>query len=501
MSSKAKILVKGSLLRVTEFFSSAIIGLVMMPFVIHSLGDNMYGLWIFVGSFLGYYGLLDLGLGSAVQRYVSRAVGLKDYKEINKVLNTALFLFGALGVIAFFVSVGVAVFLPLIIKNITEVALFRKLILILGLNFAVAFPMRVFFGILTANLRYDVGAVIEISKLILRTALIIVFFKLGFGIMALALITVFMDVLSNLTKYIVVRRKYKYIEVSFKFIDKTKIRTLFDYSKYTFIAQISKQIRFNIDNLVITVFLGLNYVTVYSIASRLIKYFIGFITSSVGFMTPVFSQYEGKGDYESIREKFIFMTKISGYLSFLIGGTLIIFGDAFIRRWVGNEYSVAYPLLIILVVPIIFALMQGPSWQVMYGISKHKIFAILDSVEAVANLILSLILVRKFGIMGVALGTAIPMIIIKLFVQPLFVCRAMKLNVFKYYFSVLFPVGLRSTIFLGIFWFLIREFISPNYLRILFLILAEFALFVPVMFILGFKKDEQKTFMRILKKD
>ena len=200
MSSKAKRLAKGSILRVSEFFLSAIIGLVMMPFVIHSLGDKTYGLWIFVGSFLGYYGLLDLGLSSAVQRYVSRAVGLKDYEEINKVLNTSLVIFSILGIMSFLFSTIIAIFLPFLINNITEPILFRKIILILGMNFAIALPMRVFFGVIYANLRYDISAVIEILKLVLRTVLVILFFKLGFGIMALALITVFMDLLSNTAK-------------------------------------------------------------------------------------------------------------------------------------------------------------------------------------------------------------------------------------------------------------------------------------------------------------
>ncbi len=494
MSDTGKKLLKGSGLRVLEFFASAIVGLVMMPFIIRSLGDRIYGLWIFVGSFLGYYGLLDLGLGSAVQRYVSRAVGLKDYEEINKVLNTALVIFSVLGLIAFFVSIIFSIFLPLLIKNITEVALFRKIILILGLNFAVAFPLRVFFGILSANLRYDISAVIEISKLVLRTVLIIVFFKLGFGIMALALITIFTDLLSHTTKYFVVRGLYQYIRISLKFVDISKVRLLFNYSKYAFIAQIANQLRFNIDNLVITIFLGLNFVTPYSIAARLIKYFGELIRSVVGMLVPVFSQYEAKGDYDGIREKFIFTTKISGYLSTLIGGTLIIFGQAFIRKWVGQEYLGSYVILLVLIVPTIFSLMQTPSWQLAYGISKHKFFAILNTVEGLVNLMLSIILVKKFGLVGVALGTAIPMIFSKLLVQPIYICRMIDLDVVKYYLKVLFPVLLKSTVFFIAFWLVFKQFIVPNYLNLLILIFCEFVLFVGAVFFVGFNDVERDHF-------
>ena len=108
MNSKAKVLVRGSILRTIEFFVTAVIGLILMPFIIHSLGDKMYGLWIFVGSFLGYYGLLDLGLDSAIQRYVSRSIGIKDYKEVNRIINTSLLIFTILGCIALTISFIIA---------------------------------------------------------------------------------------------------------------------------------------------------------------------------------------------------------------------------------------------------------------------------------------------------------------------------------------------------------------------------------------------------------
>ena len=75
-----------------------------MPFVINSLGDRMYGFWTLIGTFLGYYGLIDFGLSSAVNRYISEAVGAQDSKKCNNIFNTALVLFSILGVIALALS-------------------------------------------------------------------------------------------------------------------------------------------------------------------------------------------------------------------------------------------------------------------------------------------------------------------------------------------------------------------------------------------------------------
>lgn len=498
MSSKTRILAKGSALRMIEFFSTSIVTLTITPFIIHSLGDSMYGLWIFIGSFLGYYGLMDFGFTSAIQRFLSRAIGSKNHDEANKVINSSLCLFTILGLITLIFSFIIAFTFSSLIRNVTEIDLFRKIIIILGLNFAIGFPLRVFSGILSANIRYDLSTAIELIKLALRTVLIIVLLKAGHGIMALAFITFVADISGYISKYFIVRHLYKYIIFSRALIDKSLIKPLFGYSVYTFIAQIANQLKFNIDNLVITVFIGLSSVTLYSIAFRLVEYFMLFISSAIGMLTPLFSQYEAKNNYDSIREKFIFTTKISSYLSILIGGIIIMFGSAFIQRWVGPKYLNAYPILLVLVIPIIFANMQAPSIQVLYGISKHKFFAISNLAEGITNLVLSLILVKKYGLLGVAIGTAIPMIIIKLFIQPVFTCKAIKLDIKKYYFGILVPAILNSSVVLIVLWFTAKSFISADYFNLAALILGFIVLFSGCIFLLGFNSLERNYFKKII---
>ena len=494
MSTMSKLLFRGSILRIISFFAAAITGLLLMPFIIHSLGDKIYGLWLFVGSFLGFYGLLDLGLNSAMQRYASRAIGGKNFDEVNKIVNISLLIFCILGILALSVSFGAAFFVPLLIKNITDVDTFRRIMIILGINSAISFPMLVFSGILSTNIRYDLSVSIEILKLIIRTLLIVILLKLGYGIMALALITLIVNIIGYIIQYVLVKQFYKYVKFSIKFIDKSKVKTLFGYSFNTFIAQITDQLKFNIDNLVITAFLGLNYVTTYAIGVRLIRYFGRFIRAAIGIVMPVFSQDEAKGDYKAIREKFILMTKLSSYLSLSVGGTLIIFGKSFIERWVGIKYSESYIILMIFVVPAIIALMQNPSIQLLYGISKNRFYAIANSIEGISNLILSLILVRRFGIVGVALGTAIPALLIKVLAQPIYTCLAIKLSIKKFYLSVLLPAVIKSSIVFFVYWYLIKSFILPKYLNLIILISLGFIVFFVIIFFIGFNGQERKYF-------
>jgi len=497
MSSNAQKLVNGSVLRIADFFLNAFTALMLMPFVIHSLGDNIYGLWILIGSFLGYYGLMDFGLSSAVQRFVSRAIGESSQDKVSRIINTAFFLYLIIGLITLIVSIGTAFILPVFIKNITEVSLFRKIILILGLSFSIGFPARVFSGILTADLRFDLNTIVDLSKVIMRTALVIIFLKYGAGVIALAIITLVTDIGKYAATYCLVRHNYKKLVLSVRLVDKTMLKPLFGYSVYTFVAQLADILRFNVDHLVITIFMNLNSVTLYSIASRLIKYFMDFISSALGMLTPLFSQYEAKNDYNSIKEKFLFATRISSFASILIGAIMILFGNLFIEKWLGHKYLGAYPILVVLVIPVTIALMQSPTVQLLFGISKHRFFTISNSLEGITNLILSLILVRKYGLMGVALGTAIPLLIIKLFIQPVYTCKIIKLNISKYYFyALLQPLIISLTIF-SILWFFIKNLVQTDYFSIAAFIFAISFLFCASIFFLGFRASERKYIQRL----
>src|SRR5438552_1502243 len=72
-------------------------GLVLTPFILHQVGPASYGLWVLVGSVVGYGALLDLGIGNAIIKYVAeyRAKGQLD--QAQQLVATALWLYAALG--------------------------------------------------------------------------------------------------------------------------------------------------------------------------------------------------------------------------------------------------------------------------------------------------------------------------------------------------------------------------------------------------------------------
>jgi len=399
------------------------VGFFLTPFVIHHLGDRMYGLWVLVGTFIGYYGLLDLGLGNAITRYVARALGKGDREECGTVFSTALQLYICLGVVVVALSAVFAFLSSFLAHSQQDAALFWKVILILGFSVAFSFPANVYAGLLGAELRQDCMALTEILTQLLRTSLIIAVLMGGGKVLALAWVTFLCNVPRMASYVALTRRQFPWLRYRPQPWIGKWTKTLMSYGAFASISTVSDQLRVNADAFVVTAYVGLAAVTHFRIAGFMASCFVNLMIAVVGGIQPWFSRMEGMGNHQAIRGTLLFATKLSISVASFVGFALVAWGKPFIQRWMGSSYLDAYPCLVVLSLGYVIALGQSPSRLLLYGISKHKIFALINSVDGIANLGLSIWLARTLGIFGVALGTFIPTLVIKLTVQPLYVCH------------------------------------------------------------------------------
>jgi O-antigen/teichoic acid export membrane protein len=413
----------GSALRTLNFFASVIATFLLTPFVVHSLGDRSYGLWLLVGAFIGYYGLFDLGLGTAVSRYIAGALGRDDRDDCRRTFSTAIQCYVLLAGLVILVTCTFSWFSPVLAGDAAEARLFSGVILVLGVSVSLQFVLKPYLGMLQALGRFDVMAGIEILTVLVRSGLIVGVLMAGYGVLALAWAT-FLSTLPRLVLAVYFCRRFvPWLRFSRQPFRSATTKTLFGYSFYMLIARLGDNLRFNSDSLVITAFLGLAFVTPYGIASSLTMKFKDFMMSLLGVLQPTYSRLEGQGDHERIKRTLFFATKVAMCTSTFIGFALIMWGKAFIERWMGPSYLAAYPCLVVLAVGWTINFWQSPSVSLMYSTSGHRFYALSNSIEAVANVLLSLWWVLPLGILGVALGTAIPMILVRLVVQPYYTCR------------------------------------------------------------------------------
>ncbi len=432
-NSKASLLMRGSFLRVITLLANVIATFFLMPYIIHALGDRWYGMWALVGTIMGYHSLLDLGLAQATRRFIAFASGQGDQERIGKVLNTSLGILCLVGVVSLCISGIIALLAPLWLASTEEVSVFRYVVMIAGVNLLITFAFTVFPAALEAHLRFDLVSIIRIFNVIIRTTLILVFVSNGGGIMYIALAVLISNMAFQLTIATIAIRNLKGISINLSQFSIKDAKELFNFGKYSFLGTVGDVLRFQVDNLVIARFLTLSVVTHYNIAIRLVDYVGQLIVNAIGILTPVFTTYHAQGDTKKLREIFFMSTRLAIVAAASFQGGVLIFGYAFIERWMGVGYTDAYIPMAILCISGVFALGQNPSVSYLNAIAKHRFYAWTTIAEAVANVSLSLILVTRYGMIGVALGTAIPMLITKMFILPWYVCKQIQSPLLKYY--------------------------------------------------------------------
>jgi O-antigen/teichoic acid export membrane protein len=286
--------------------------------------------------------------------------------------------------------------------------------------------------VLDALVRFDIYGWLGLLGLVLRTGLIIGAILRGGGLLALAWMTLLASLPVFALQIWFARREAPWVRIENVPVDSKRTKSLFSYSVYTFVAYVADILRFQIDPLVISGFIGLAAVTHYKIAGVLAQYYLQIIVLSVGMLQPVLSRLHGTGDRVRLERVFFFGTKISIWISMFICLALICWGKPFIARWMGLQYEDAYWPLVVLSVAVLLDVGQKPSIDLLYATFKHRFYAYLNFSEGVINLLFSLALARPFGILGVALGTLIGACVMRAVIQPWWVCKVSGLHYLDY---------------------------------------------------------------------
>jgi O-antigen/teichoic acid export membrane protein len=299
----------------------------------------------------------------------------------------------------------------------------KLLFLVVGAAVALGFPAGVFGGILEGLNRFYFVNLTNLVSTLLRALLIVLALNHGYGLLAVAIITVTLPLLGAAVRAAIVLRTLA-LKFGWKYVDRSSFREIAHYSGISFILMIAYKLRFKTDEVVISTFLSVAAVTFFSNGDRLVEYSGEVVSSLAQIFVPMSGQSDAKGDLNRLRRIFLAGNRACALIVFPITATLIILGKSVITAWVGPRYVTAsYPVMLVLLIPSTFALAQAASPRILYGMARHKSLAWVTGMEGIANLILSIVLIRPFGIVGDALGTAIPLTCTSLFFMPRHLCR------------------------------------------------------------------------------
>ena len=279
---------------------TTVAGFFLSPYVVHHLGNLTYGVWVIIGSLVSYMGLLDLGLRGAVTRFVSKGVAQNDHEESSQAVSGALWirLWISLAII------GAGLVLSVVLQHIFVIPpelqqAARIAVLVTAITVGINLWCGVFGGVLVALHRYDLTSLVSILQTCARAAGIVYLLRTGHGILALALWDLCNSVLANAALIFFCFHVYPALKIVFGSPGRATLGKLWNYSFWAFLINVAIQVTYYTDNLVVGVFLSPGAVTLYAIGGLLIAYARQIVNSMTTTFTPLASSFEAEGSYDN----------------------------------------------------------------------------------------------------------------------------------------------------------------------------------------------------------
>ncbi len=398
----------------------SLISIVYTPIMLRLLGQSEYGLYNLVSSVVSYLGLLSFGFGSAYIKYYSGYKANNEHDNIAKLNGMFLTIFSVMGII----SVLAGIVLVFNTENIfgsqlttKELSTAKVLMGVMVVNIAISFPAIVFNSYVTANEKFIFQRSLQIVKIITSPFLILPVLIMGYASIGMAIVT---TILNFLIEFVNAYYCYKKIHINFKFksFDAALMRELFIFSSFIFMNLVVNQINWNVDRFIVGRFKGTIAVATYSLAAQLNTYYLSFSTALSGVFIPrVNAMVSSTNDNKELSLLFAKLGRLQFILLSLIISGLVFFGMGFIKLWAGDDYHESYGIALMLIIPVTLPLLQNLGIEIQRAKNMHKFRSWVYLFIAIGNIFISIPLVKLYGGIGAAAGTAIALVIGNVFIM------------------------------------------------------------------------------------
>lgn len=410
---------------------AGVVSFLIAPLMIHRLGAAIFGIWVLASSLVDYSGLFDNGLRYGLFRFVARDWGAGDRQGLNRTMANALALNCASACLVLLLLPLILLWAPRIFPAAAGSA-FHDTLLLMAISLALLFPARTLGNYMSGIRRFDLFNVATIAAVLLRNGLVAVLLLRGHGIVSLAGATLVSAIFLLLLNLVLLRWADPGLVFSARLASWSGARELFVYGGFAFVVLGGESLRSYTDALVIARALTVALITPFNVATRLIEYAKSVLSAIASPLTGRMCELVGRNDQAALRRLYLRATRYFALIAAYFGLLFYFDGRALIKLWVGPEYASSYSLLLILVSGYLLAWAQFPSNQLLLSVARHRFLAGLTLAEGLVNLGLSFHWSHSYGLSGVAWGTAVPLFIASVAIEPWYVLHVAGIRLGEY---------------------------------------------------------------------
>jgi len=435
---------------------SAVAAFILFPFLVHTLGDEQYGVWLLISSITGYFTLLQLGMPLANVRFLSRHLAREEYEQVNTVLRSNLIFYLGIDLVALLVGGLLTIFLDELFEVPPAfIGAGRVALLVATAELALRLLGTLLEGVFHAQQNFVSLNVIRNLGVILRTGATLLLVRFEDGLVWVAGIILAVTALQIVASFLYLRRKYPLIRPGTGSFDRSGFAEVMRFSSMAMLLDVAGRLNFNTDAIVIAAVLTVSSIVPFGIANNILTYLMQFVVGFSAALMPRVTASAARGDHQGVSGQYLLYSRLIAFVSVPTCTALWVYGDDFIALWMGEDYrtSSGQALAVLALGYAFFLVQRGVGFPILMGLAKMRAPSVLMLAGAVVNVGLSVSLAPSMGLQGIAWGTTIPLLLVAASLA-LYLCRLLELSPWAYFVRAAAAPALSALPFLGCAYYL-----------------------------------------------
>ena len=390
--------------------------LVTVPLTFRYLGPERYGLWMVITSIIAMMAFADLGIGNGVVNSVAEAYGTGDRKLAREYVASAFALL--LGIAVILAALGAMAY-PHIswqkvfnVKSPTVASEGAAAFLVLFVWFIVNLPLSVINRAQTGLQQAYLANVVSTGGNILSLISVLIAIEFRCGLPLLVFASTFGSIAAVFFNGWLLFREHPWLFPSSHSYRGNLALKVFKLGMMFFVLQCAVAVSYTSDNVVISQVLGVAAVAAYAVPQKLFSVVATLVAMGVGPMWPAYGEAIARGDSAWVLRAFQRSIRLV-FLAVVPACTfLVVFGPWIVRMAMSKSLHVPMSVFIVLGLWSILSAALTPIALFLNGAGIMKQQMALAIITSVVNLGLSIFMTRRFGVIGVCLGSLITQLLI-----------------------------------------------------------------------------------------
>lgn len=383
-------------------------GFIIPKLILSYFGSEVNGLVSSLTKFLSYVALLEGGITGVVMANLYKPLANKDEKKLSSIIKTTINFYRKIAYIFLVYTIVLACVYPIIFKTEFSYSYVFWLTIILSITSFVQYNFSLTMKtLLNADKKVYIVSLTQSILLIVNIILSYISLKIYPSVHVFKLLSAIIFLVQPLVFNLYVKKNYK--------IDKTvpEDEELLKSRWDGFSINIAAFIHTNTDILLLSLFTNLTTVSVYSVYALVgsgLRTILNFLSNGI---KPTIGQLYAKEKYEELSKKLDVYEYLVFFLVFLLFSVATLLLCPFVMIYTKNVTDADYyqPIFgVLLMLSEGFYLIKNAHVDLAYAANKFKEIKIPCYVEAIINIVISLILIKPFGLIGISIGTLCAMI-------------------------------------------------------------------------------------------